>query len=68
MCLQDVNGKFKINVSDDEVLKTWFKLSRVKLSGNDLRGNKNSFKLAGGSSYQGLELEFFQRKLILVRG
>ena len=27
--------------------------SRVKLYGNDLRGNKNYFKLARGSSYRG---------------
>ena len=32
-------------------LLTWFKLSRVKLYRNDLKGNKNYFTLAGGSSY-----------------
>ena len=31
-------------------LKTWFKLSRVKLYRNDLWGNKNYFWLAGDSS------------------
>ena len=39
-------------------LKTWFELSRVKLSElyrNDLRRNKN-FKLAGDLSYRGFEL------------
>ena len=34
-------------------LKTWFELSRVKLSRNDLRGNKNYFELAGGSLTEG---------------
>ena len=29
----------------------WFELSRVKLYRNDLKGDKNYFKLAGGSSY-----------------
>ena len=32
---------------------TWFELSRVKLYRNELRGNKNYFELAGGSSYRG---------------
>ena len=32
-------------------LLTWFKLSRVTLYRNDLKGNKNYFKLVGGSSY-----------------
>ena len=31
----------------------WFELFRVKLYRNDLRGNKNYFDLAGGSSYRG---------------
>ena len=31
-------------------------ISRVKISGNDLRGNKNHFELAGCSSYRGFEL------------
>ena len=35
-------------------LKTWFELLRVKLYGNDLKGNKNYFWLAGGS--EGFEL------------
>ena len=40
-----------------QVLKAWFELSRVNLYRNDLRdGNKNYFKLAGGSNYQGFEL------------
>ena len=34
-------------------LITWFELSRVKLSGNDLKGKHG---LAAGSSYQGFEL------------
>ena len=34
-------------------LKEWFELSRVNLYGNDLKGNKNYFELAGGSSYRG---------------
>ena len=37
-------------------LKTWFELSRVKLYRNDLKGSKNYFELAGGSSYGGFEL------------
>ena len=34
--------------------KQQHQLSRVKI--NDLRGNKNYFELAGGSSYRGFEL------------
>ena len=34
-----------------KALKTWFELSRVNLYKSDLRGNKNYFELAGGSSY-----------------
>ena len=34
-------------------LKTWFELSGVKSCRNDLRGNKNYFELARGSSYGG---------------
>ena len=64
MCLQHVNGKFKINVSDDSTLffpdflraQNIVKFLRVKLFGNDLRGDKNFFELPGGSSYRGLEL------------
>ena len=33
--------------------KKTFELSRVKLYRNDLRGNKNYFESAGGSSYRG---------------
>ena len=51
--------------------KTWFELSRVKLNRNDLRGNKNYFELAGGSSYRGLNyskcMTEIQRKSVLVR-
>ena len=36
--------------------KSWFQLTRVKLRRNNLKGNKNYFGLAGGSSYRGLEL------------
>ena len=36
--------------------KAWFELSRVNLYRNDLKGNKNYFELAGGSSYRGFEL------------
>ena len=36
--------------------KSWFQLTRVKLCRNNLKGNKNYFELAGGLSYQGLEL------------
>ena len=53
-------GNSKFNVSDAirlffpdfKGLKTWFKLSRVKLYTNDLRGKKY-FELAWGSSYRG---------------
>ena len=41
---------------DFEGLKTWFEVSRVKLYRNGLRGNKNCFELAGGSSFRGFEL------------
>ena len=37
-------------------LITWIELSRVKLYRNELKGNKNYFELAGGSSYWGFEL------------
>ena len=52
----------KFNVSDFRTmfffptfyaLKAWFGLSRVKLCRNDLKGNKNYFEFAGGSSYHG---------------
>ena len=36
-----------------QALKTWFELSRAKLYRKNLRGNKNYFELAGGSSYRG---------------
>ena len=39
-----------------DLLKTWFELLRVKLRRNNLKGNKNYFELAGGSSYRGFEL------------
>ena len=42
---------------DFQELKIWFELSRVKLYRNDLRGNKNYFELAGGSSYQAVKLQ-----------
>ena len=35
------------------LLKTMFELSRIKLHRNDLKGNKNYFELAEGSSYRG---------------
>ena len=38
------------------MFKTWFELLRVKLYRNDVKGNKNYFKLAGGLSYQGFKL------------
>ena len=34
---------------------------------NDLRGNKNCFKLAGGSSYRGFELPGFDCRLVCER-
>ena len=55
----------KFNVSDFRTrfffstchtLRTWFELQRVNLFGNCLKGNKNYFELAGGSSYRGFEL------------
>ena len=53
--------EIKINVSDHSTLFVFpdflssqnMVRSRVKLYGNDLRGNKDYFKLAGGSSYRG---------------
>ena len=52
------NGCFEINsmFQTCDVLKTWFKLLRVKSYRNDVRGNKNYFELVGGSSYWGFEL------------
>ena len=37
------------------VLKTWFELSRLKLYGSDLKGNKNYFELAESLSYRGFD-------------
>ena len=39
-----------------QALITWLELSRVKLYRNDLKGNKNYFEFAEGSSYRGFEL------------
>ena len=36
--------------------KTCCELSRVRLYRNHLKGNKNNFELAGGSSYRRFEL------------
>ena len=51
--------------------QTWFELSRVMLYRNVLRGNKNYFELAGGSSYRGQNyskcMTEIQGKSILVR-
>ena len=33
-----------------QALKVWFKLSRVNIYINDLKGNKNYLELAGGST------------------
>ena len=53
ICLQHVNGKFKINVSE---ASTPFIFPREgKIIKNDLRGNKNYFELPGGSKYRGFE-------------
>ena len=41
------------------MFKTWFELLRVKLYRNDLKGNKNYFKLGEGLSYQGFKLRSF---------
>ena len=46
------------------MLKTWFKLLRVTLYRNDLRGNKNYFELVGGLSYRGFELP--RVKLLII--
>ena len=59
-----VKGKFLLNkfalclISKSHMLKlynalanSWFKLLRVKSCKNDLKRNKNYFKLAGSSSY-----------------
>ena len=54
----EMNSKFRTSLhcffflSISHTLKTWFELSRVKLYRNDLKGNKNYFELAGGSSYR----------------
>ena len=49
-------GCFEINSMCSEHgsfpdLSTWFELSRVKLYRNELKGKKNYFELAGGSTY-----------------
>ena len=44
------------------MFKTWFELLRVKLYRNDLKGNKNYFKLAGCLSYQGFKLRSLLEK------
>ena len=64
-CIQHVNGKF--NVSDDSTMFFFFSdflsaQNRVRvIEGEfiwkDLRGNKNYFELAGGSSYRGVKLQ-----------
>ena len=64
-CIQHVNGKF--NVSDDSTMFFFFSdflsaQNRVRvIEGEfilkDLRGNKNYFELAGGSSYWGVKLQ-----------
>ena len=48
-------GISEFSVSDASKLffPEFFELSGVKLYRNDLRGNKNYFELAGGSSYRG---------------
>ena len=45
-------------------LITWLELSREKLYRNDLKGNKNYFELAGGSSYRGFEFPRVKLRLI----
>ena len=60
-------GNSEFNVSDPSTLffpdflrvsaQKWFELSVVKLYKDDLRGNKNYFELAGGSSYRGFKLQ-----------
>ena len=55
----EINSMFRTSVRgffpSCQVLITWFKLLRVKLYWNQLKGNKNYFELAGGSSYRGFE-------------
>ena len=60
LCCFEINSMFRTSVHrfspTCHVLITWFELSRVKLYRNELKGNKNYFELAGGSSYRGFEL------------
>ena len=44
------------NTRLEKLGSTWFELSRVNYIENDLKGYKNWFELAGGSSYRGFEL------------
>ena len=59
-CIQHVNGKF--NVSDDSTMfffsdflsaQNRVRVIEGEFIWKDLRGNKNYFELAGGSSYRG---------------
>ena len=54
----------KFNVSE---FRTRCELPRVKLYRNELKGNKNYFALAGGSSYRGLELPIEGKITVIVR-
>ena len=60
LCFLEINSMFRTSVHGFfptcHALITWFELSRVKLYRNELKGNKNYFELAGGSSYRGFEL------------
>ena len=49
----NVSGCSTLFLSACRALKAWFESSRINLYGSDLKGNKNYFELAGGSSYRG---------------
>ena len=60
LCCFEINLMFQTSLHGFfptcHALTTWFELSRVKLYRNELKGNKDYFELAGGSSYRGFEL------------
>ena len=52
-CFEKIQLQLTAFFSTYHVLKTMFELSRIKLHRNDLKGKKNYFELAEGSSYRG---------------
>ena len=55
--------QFTAFFSNFHVLKTWFEFLRIKLYRNNLKGNKNYFELAGGSSYWGQNYSKWKKEI-----